>query len=212
MKDNRESMQELKGYKRNIKIDLLVWNALNNMKGKNETFNDVIMGLLKMKTESIGNDNMKLLKYSRRTMFVETTYKSKSVGIEFEYNDVKNEQSSFTIDVCFRKIFYEKEVLNPSEFFGIDSKHKHLYHAYLNLYMQCVSKVLEKEFRIFQRMNTKEDFENIALWRKLYYEYVLSEESFVNDVQKPLSLSVKEMPKESYQKEIEKSIAFSIWH
>ncbi|MGV8162423.1 MAG: hypothetical protein ACP5N2_03785 [Candidatus Nanoarchaeia archaeon] len=227
------ALKELKTYKRNIKVDLPVWNALNNLKGKNETFNEVIQGLLQQKTKTLGGENIQLTKYHRKVLFIKTDYQhrytkplsdinknisielpksaNESIGIEFEYNDIKSNSADFTLDIRMKKVFFKKQILNPSEFFGLDYAHKHLYHAYLNLYLRCVALVLEKEFRASHRMFSNKDFEDIASWRKLYYDYSLSEESFITDIQEPLRLSEQDPSRNKYLKDIEKSIAFSIW-
>lgn len=217
--NNPPILERIGTYKRNIKVDIQVWNTLNGLKSTNETFNDVILGLLKQRTQSIGKKNIKLIKYHRKILFVKTEYgeevydRRHSVGIEFEYNDVKEHIADFALDLKIRKIFFKKQILNPSEFFGLDSDHKYLYHTYLNLYLKCVAMALEKEFRVRTGMGMiwDKDFEDIALWRKLYYDYTLSEESFINDIQEPLRLSEQDTTKAKYTADIQNSIAFSIW-
>ena len=220
MEDTKDNMdiigrphmiERIGAYKRNIKVDIQLWNTLKSLKGTNETFNDVILGLLKQKTQSIGKENMKLIKYHRKIQFVKTEYGSTSIGMEFEYNDVKGQPTNFVLDLKLKKIFYGKQILNPSEFFGLDSDHKHLHHVYLNLYLKCVAATLEKEFKVYAGMHTHNAFEDIALWRKIYYDYNLSEESFINDVQEPLKLSEQDPSKEKYIDNIKNSIAYSIW-
>ena len=211
------TLEEIGSYKRNIKVDISIWNILKNLKGNNETFNDVVSGLLKQKTQSIGKENMKLIKYHRKVLFIKTGYSrdnltySHSIGIEFEYNDIKNNVTDFVLDVRIKKIFFKKQILNPSEFFGLDSDHKHLYHTYLNLHLKCIALALDKELKIHTRMYEDRDFEDIALWRKVYYDYNLSEDSFINDIQEPLRLSEQDASKEKYIKDIESSMAYSIW-
>lgn len=204
-------LERIGTYKRNIKVDIRVWNTLKGLKATNETFNDVILGLLKQKTQSIGKENIKVIKYYRKILFIRTEYGITPVGIEFEYNDIKGQSTDFVLDLRLKKIFYGKQIINPSEFFGLDSNHKHLYHVYLNLYLKCVATTLEKEFRVYTEMHYKEDFEDIALWRKIYYNYSLSEESFINDIQEPLRLSEQDNVKEKYSNDMKNSIAFSIW-
>lgn len=204
-------LERIGTYKRNIKVDIQVWNTLNSLKATNETFNDVILGLLKQKTQSIGKENMKVIKYYRKILFIKTEYGTTSIGIEFEYNDAKGQPTNFVLDLKLKKIFYGKQIINPSEFFGLDSDHKHLYHIYLNLYLKCIASTLEKEFRVYTGMHTQKAFEDIALWRKIYYDYSLSEDSFINDVQEPLRLSEQDNAKENYSNDIKNSIAYSIW-
>lgn len=216
-KDNKDILkkspilEKVGSYKRNIKVDIQVWSTLNSLKGRNETFNDVILHLLKQKTQAIGKENMKLIKYHQKILFIKTEYDGVSVGIEFEYNDVKGQPTYFVLDLKLKKIFFRKQILNPSEFFGLDSEHKHLYRAYINLYLKCIAAALEKEFRVHTGMHVDERFEDIALWRKIYYDYNLSEESFINDIQEPLRLSEQDSAKEKYISDIKNSIAYSIW-
>jgi hypothetical protein len=187
------------------------WNTLNNLKKTNETFNDVILYLLKERTQSAEKGNLKALKYQRKTLFLETTYKDKPVSVEFEYNDVKEEQTNFTLDLTFRKVFLGRRIFNPSEFFGVNKQHKHLHPAYLGIYFRCVSVALCKEFKTLDPMVRDDDFENIARWRKFYYDHSLSEESFINDVEEPLRLSEEEKISLSIKEKIKSSPSNSIW-
>jgi len=206
--------KELTSAKRNIKVDLRTWNTLRNLKKFNETFNDVILSLLKERTVSVGGENLKAIQYSRKTIFLETAYRSmlgsNTIGAEFEYNDVKEEQAIFSLDLKIKKIFHGKKVMNPSEFFGVDSLRKHFNPSYLNIYLKCVSFAIEKEFRVRTMMMFDEDFENIARWRKVYYDHSLSEDSFINDVEEPLRLS-EEKPDQKAVGSIKKSPSNSVW-
>lgn len=207
--------KELTSATRNIKVELRTWNTLRNLKGANETFNDVVLAILKERTVSMGGDNVKAIKYSRKTIFLETEYDDKSIGVEFEYNDVKNEQSHFSLDLKIRKIFYGKKIMNPSVFFGVDDLRKHFHRAYLSIYLNCVAFALEKEFKVRALMmfyvHFKGDqFENIARWRKIYYDYSLSEDSFIHDIEEPLASS-EEMPNEKVMSSIKKSPSNSVW-
>ncbi len=207
----RERIKEMPSGKRNIKLDMKTWNTLNNLKKTNETFNDVILYLLKERTQSAEKGNLKALKYQRKTLFLETTYKDKPVSVEFEYNDVKEEQTNFTLDLTFRKVFLGRRIFNPSEFFGVNKQHKHLHPAYLGIYFRCVSVALCKEFKTLDPMVRDDDFENIARWRKFYYDHSLSEESFINDVEEPLRLSEEEKISLSIKEKIKSSPSNSIW-
>ena len=203
--------RELDAAKRNIKVEIRVWNSLRKLKRSNETFNDVILSLLKERTLSMGGENLKAIKYSRRTIFLQTKYKYEIVGVEFDYNDVKEEQSNFNLDLKIKKVFFGKNIMNPSDFFGVDNLRKHLNPAYLNIYFKCLEFSLKKEFKIASfRMISDEDFENIALWRKIYYDYSLSEDSFINDIEEPLKLSEEE-PDEKIRENIKKSSSNSVW-
>ena len=197
--------------KRNIKLDMRTWNTLNNLKKPNETFNDVILYLLKERTLSAEKGNLKAIKYQRKTLFLETTYNDKSISVEFEYNDVKEEQANFTLDLTFRKVFLGKKIFNPSEFFGVDKQHKHLHLAYLGIYLKCVAVALCKEFKTLNTMMMDEEFENIALWRKFYYDHSLSEESFINDIEEPLRLSEEEKRSHSITEKIKSSPSNAFW-
>lgn len=207
-----ENIKELTSPKRNIKVDLRTWNTLKNLKKSNETFNDVILSLLKERTISVGDKNIKAIKYNHRVLFIDTTYDYKPIGIEFEFNDVKNEQSEFTLDLKFKKIFYSKKIMNPSIFFGVDNSRKHFHPVYLNIYLKCVAFTLEKEFRIYTGMISDKDFENIARWRKIYYDHSLSEDSFINDIEEPLRLSDEEKITGITKTNIKNSPSNLIWH
>jgi len=210
--DQTKPLKELASPKRNIKIDLRTWNTLKNLKKPNETFNDVILSLLKERTLSIGNENAKAIKYSRRVLFLETDYDNQSIGVEFEYNDVKSEQTDFTLDLRLKKIFCGKKITNPSVFFGVDNSRKHFHPAYLNIYLKCAALALGKEFKVFSRMAFDKDFENIARWRKIYYDYSLSEDSFINDIEEPLRLSEEEKINEKIKETIKKSPSNLLWY
>ncbi|MEK6943713.1 MAG: hypothetical protein AABX00_06640 [Nanoarchaeota archaeon] len=203
--------KELTSAKRNIKLELRTWNSLRNLKKFNETFNDVILSLLKERTVSVGGENLKAIKYSRKTVFLETEYGYTPIGAEFEYNDVKEEHSNFNLDLKIKKIFYGKKVMNPSEFFGVDNLRKSFHHIYLNIYLKCLALALEKEFKVRTRMIFDKDFENIARWRKIYYDHSLSEDSFINDIEEPLRLS-EERPDQKIIDSIKKSPSNSAWN
>lgn len=216
-KENSENVKntgtytkELASATRNIKVALRTWNTLRNLKRSNETFNDVILSLLKERTLSVGGENLGAIKYSRKTVFLETGYNYKPIGIEFEYNDVKEEQSNFNLDLRIKKVFQGKRIMNPSEFFGVDSLRKHFHKIYLNIYLKCLAIALEKEFKVHTGMFLDEEFENIARWRKVYYDHSLSEDSFINDVEEPLRLS-EEKPDQKIIDSIKKSPSNLIW-
>lgn len=202
--------KELTSGTRNIKVELRTWNALRNLKKFNETFNDVVLSLLKERTRSVGGDNLKAIKYSRKTIFLQTEYEHKIIGVEFDYNDVKEEQADFTLDLKIKKVFFGKKIMNPSEFFGVDNLRKHFHLVYLNIYFKCVALALQKEFKILTpHMYLDEHFEDIAKWRKIYYDFSLSEDSFINDIEGPLRLS-EEKPHEKILENIRKSPSNSI--
>ena len=233
-------MRELPSLKRNVKLDIKTWNALRNLKKPNETFNDVILLLLKERTKSIGGDNLKAIKYHRKVLFLESEYQHQHLGVEFEYNDVKNEPSNFTLDLQIKKVFWSRRTKslslqgnasngnseqptsssrvwkmictsNPSIFFGVDYSRKHFNHVYLNLYLKSVGMVLHKEFKVNTGMVDDHHFENIIHWRKIYYEHSLSEDSFINDIEEPLRLSEEEKMNEKIKESIKKSLSNSIW-
>ncbi|MDI6738250.1 MAG: hypothetical protein QME12_07105 [Nanoarchaeota archaeon] len=221
---NQATLRELPSRQKTIKIDIRVWSALKNMKAENETFNDVIKGLLNQRTLSANKGQISLIKYSRKSMFLTTSYRQEQVGIEFEYNDVKSQQAEFTLDLKINKIFLGKKIFNTSVFFGVDSAHKHLNKAYLNLYLKCIALALEKEFRISTKIyfeekaftihfveRRDENFENISKWRKIYYDYNLSEDSFIRDIEGPLRLSEEEKASEEIRGSIINSASASIW-
>lgn len=202
-------IRELPSLKRNVKLDIKTWNALRNLKKANETFNEVILTLLKQRTQAIGGDNLKAIKYHRKVLFLEIEYASKSIGIECEYNDVKNEPANFTLDLQIRKIFYGRRIINPSVFFGVDNSRKHFNQVFLSLYLICVSRALTREFRIPVSHNY--DWGNILFWRKLYHGHSLSEDSFISDIEEPLRLSEEEKMNDKIKESIRKSPSNSIW-
>lgn len=209
----RFNSKELPAQKRNIKVELRTWNTLKNLKKSNETFNDVILFLLNERTRSVEDKNIKAIKYSRKTFFLETDYMGKLISVEFEYNDVKGEQAEFSLDLKIKKIFYEKHSTNPSIFFGVDNSRKHFHPAYLNIYLKCVVRALKKEFNISTTFifEYDKDFENIARWRRLYYDYSLSEDSFIHDIEEPLRLSEEEKSTDEIKDTIKKSPSNLIW-
>lgn len=213
--ENRETAnipsREITSFKRNIKLELITWNALRNLKKPNETFNDVVLSLLRQRTVSVEGKSIKTLKYARKKLFIETSFNNKSVGIEFEYNDVKNEQASFSLDLCMNKVFYGRKIVNPSEFYGVDRQNKHYNPVYLNIYLKCVAHALRKEFILHTWMNMDTDFENIARWRQIYYDHSLSEDSFQNDIEDVLS-SGEEKPDDKILLSIKNSPSNAIWH
>ncbi len=199
-----------------LKVGIRTWDSLKSLKKENETFNDVIKDLLNERTKSVGNDNVKAIKYSRKILFLKQEYGSDSLGAEFEYNDVKNQKLDFTLDLKIKKIFYGKKIFNPSIFFGVDDGHKHFSPIFLNLYFKAIELALNREFRVKLPLLSNRfivhnrDYEDIALWRQLYYNYNLSEESFERDIEEPLRLSEEEELSEQYKKKIDQSIANSI--
>jgi hypothetical protein len=102
------------------------------------------------------------------------------------------------------------KILNPSTFFGIDDTHKHYNLVFLNLYFRAVSLVLEKEFRVYLGMYSEEDYEDIAKWRKVYYDYNLSDESFKRDIEEPLRLVEDDSQSDEWRRKISDSICSSL--
>lgn len=211
---NQATLKELPSRQKTIKIDIRVWVTLKNMKAENETFNDVIKKLLNERTVSANQGQMSLIKYSRKPMFLTIGYATRfgleNIGVEFEYNDVKGQQTNFTLDLKINKIFFGKKIFNPSIFFGVDSTHKHLNQVYLNIYFKCLALALEKEFRVSKGMYSDKDFEDISKWRKIYYDYNLSEDSFIRDIEDPLRLSEEEKPNKEITESINSSVSASI--
>jgi len=152
----------------------------------------------------------KAIKYRRKISFIELNSNNKPLGIEFEYNDVKGEKQEFTLDLRIKKIFYGRKIFNPSIFFGVGTPHKHLSFNYLLLYLGCVLFVLEKEFRVSIPRNFDIAFQNISSWRRLYYDYNLSKESFIADIEEPMRLSEEEKSTNEQRKSMKDSIASSI--
>jgi len=193
---------ELPSRTKTLKVDVRAWDSLKSLKGENETFNDVIKGLLMERTRALGDSNIKVIKYQRKISFFRIAYLSKEIGFEFEYNDSKGNKSDFILDLKIKKVFYGKKILNPSEFFGADNEHKHYSKEFLMAYLEAVSLALRKEFRV----HPGADLMNIALWRQLYHEYNLSEESFKDDIEEPLRLSEEEKPNAAWKKRLMDSV------
>jgi len=205
-------VEELPNRIKTLKVDIRVWDSLKRLKKENETFNDVIKEFLNERTKSIGDANVKAIKYSRKTAFFNTEYegplfKRHSIGVEFEYNDVKNQKLDFILDVKIKKVFYGKRIFNPSNFFGVDDAHKHYSKIFMNLYFKSIGLTLNKEFNVHLGMIPNKDYEDIAKWRKIYYDYNLSEESFKRDVEEPLRLSEEEKLTGEWHKKILESIS-----
>ncbi len=190
-----------------IKVEIRTWDRLKGQKEENETFDDVIKRLLREKTVSLGDDNIKAIKYERKVAFFNSDDYEETIGFEFEYNDVKSDRSDFTLDLKVRKVFYRKRVINPSEFFGADNTHKHFSGFFLTIYLKAVALALRKEFRIEFRARHESDYGSIASWRQLYYDYSLSEESFREDIEEPLRLSEEEKIPEKWKNAIENSVS-----
>lgn len=210
--NQQATLKELPSHQKTIKIEVRVWSALKNMKAENETFNDVIKKLLNERTISANKGQISLIKYSRKALFLATDYDFKGIGAEFEYNDVKGQQADFTLDIRINKIFFGKKIFNPSVFFGVDSAHKHLNKIYLNVYFKCLALAMEKEFRVSKGMYLDGDFEDISKWRKIYYDYSLSEDSFIRDIEDPLRLSEEEKAGKEITESINSSVSASIWN
>ena len=102
--------------------------ALKTKKEENETFDDVIKKLLKKRTVSMGNEDIKAIKYERKIAFFDMHSYGETIGFEFMYNDIKFDKTDFVLDLKIKKVFFKKRVLNPSEFFGVDNVHKHFSH------------------------------------------------------------------------------------
>tara|TARA_Y100000310_G_scaffold300339_1_gene335953 strand:+ start:2201 stop:2845 length:645 start_codon:yes stop_codon:yes gene_type:complete len=199
-----------------LKVEARIWNTLKNLKKENETFNDVIKELLNERTKAAGNKNIKAIKYHRKIAFIKASYQynlttNSTIGLEFEYNDVKTQQTDFTLDLKIKKVFFGKKIYNSSLFFGVPAYQKHLSPVYLNLYLQCLAFALTKEFRVSFETSSFLGFEDITRWRKVYYDYGLSEDSFIEDIEEPLRLSGEEKLTEKKEKQIKNSPAGSIW-
>jgi len=198
-------MKELPARIKTIKLDVRTWDSLRSMKKANETFSDVVRGLIMERTKTLGNENIKAVKYSRNTGFFTVLHKQNEIGFEFEYNDVKDNKDDFVLDLKIKKVFFGKKVLNPSEFFGVDNEHKHYSEDFTEVYMKALSLALKNEFDALFTVSDKM-IANIALWRKFYYEYRLSEESFKSDIEEPLRLNEDEKPNKAWSEKMAKSV------
>ena len=173
------------------------------MKKENETFNDVVKDLLNERTKAVGDDNVKAINYKRKTAFLTLAF-GEEIGIEYEYNDVKDNKDDFVLDLKIKKVFFRKRSLNPSEFFGVDNDHKHYFSFFLYTYFEAVTKALLKEFHAYTGGMY---YFSITNWKQLYHEYMLSEESFENDIEEPLMLSEEEKVPKSWLEQINNSPA-----
>ncbi len=211
--EQAQAIRELPSMKRNVKLDIKTWNTLRNLKKPHETFNDVILSLLKERTQSIGGDSLKAIRYHRKVLFIETEYRNELIGIEYEYNDIKNEPSNFTLDLQIKKVFWRKRMFNPSVFFGVDHLHKHFNLIFLDLYLVGVASALRRELRIQEvYISDVEELESLAHWRKIYYEHSLSEDSFIGDIEEPLRLSEDEKMDNKVRESIKRSLSNAIWN
>jgi len=203
-----------------IKVDVKTWNSLKSLKKENETFDDVIKVFLDQRTKEAGNNRIKAIKYERKTAFLRTSHRMTELGIEFEYNDIKNQKTDFVLDLKIKKIFFGKKAVNPSIFFGLTHEQKHLSIPYLNIYLRCISYALRRELKVNTHMEGGSEyesyekidshFEDIVAWKSVYHEYDLSMESFTQDIEDPLNLSEEEEQTEKEKKSIKESISFSI--
>lgn len=191
-----------------IKIDARVWDSLKSLKKENETFNDVIKELLQQRTKALGDDNINAIKYKRELIFFTIYVFGKEIGVEAEYNGAKGNKSDFVFDLQIKKMFYGKRQFNPSEFFGVDNAHKHYSDIFIRFYLDAIRVVLGKEFKVSNNLFALQDIFNIAIWRKLYYDYSLSEESFKQDIEEPLRLSEEDEPSTEWLMRIYNSILF----
>jgi predicted CopG family antitoxin len=191
-----------------IKISTRTWSDLKAIKKEGEAFEDVIKNLLGKRTQVLGDDNIKAIKYNRNLAFVNSLIKGMDVGYEFEYNDPKSNKGDFVLDLKIRKIFYGMRSLSPTQFFGVDNVHKHYSEEFLRIYLECIIVALQKEFRISGQTAAilRSRCMNLPVWRKVYYDYNLSDESFNNDIEESLSLSEEEKPSPDWQKKIKSSL------
>ena len=217
--ESKTEMTELPRNTRTIKVDIRTWNTLKKMKRENETFDEVIQSLLGQRSQSLDNGTMQAIKYSRKTAFfvfniswkTKKFYMTHELGVEIEYNDIKGHKENFTIDLKIKKIFYEKSSYNPSIFFGVDQDHKHLVKVYLDIYLKCIYYVLKKELSINSlQIELLNNIYSIIIWRKIYYDSELSQDSFQSDIEEPLKLSVEEKLTPEYTRSIEESIHYNI--
>lgn len=183
----------------NIQVEKSVWTTLKKLKNSNETFNDVILGLLNQRSKELSNSKMGAIEYSRKTDLMSVGSK---LGITYEYNDVKS-LSSFTLDIKFKKIYFENKSYNPGEFFGVESKFFYVSDIYLSLYLGVLYKILFKEFGVSFNSNSK--LVSLLFWRNLYSDYGLSEDSFRDDVEFPLGESTNQSLIKKFKKDIANS-------
>lgn len=195
-------IKELPTRTKTIKVDVRTWDSLKSMKKENETFNDVIKELLNERTKAAGNENIKAIRYKRKVGFFTLAY-GKEIGFEYEYNDVKSNRDDFILDINLKKVFFDKKIFSPSEFFGVDNAHKHYSRLFMEAYFQALELALIKEFR------TRILHESYAIvhWSQLYYDYNLSQESFKEDIEEPLRLSEEDKPSKEWKNRINNSPA-----
>ncbi|MFH1505881.1 MAG: hypothetical protein ABIE94_02735 [archaeon] len=207
----KETKKFLEPRKTTISVEMDVQRALNELKTDNKTFNDVLKDLLQKSTISAGNENIKAIKYARTISFFTYEWGVDTIGFEFEYNEIKGTRTDFTLDLKIKKVFFNKRVFTPSEFFGTDNTHKHFYEFFLLIYFKAIAWALYREFRIKpDLLEFNKDFLDIARWGKIYHDYNLSEDSFKEDIAEPLRLSEEEKPSSQWKKKIEDSVAHKL--
>lgn len=202
-----------------IKVNVRTWDSLKRLKSENETFDEVIKDLLGQRTKSIGNNNLKGINYQRKTKFQTIDILVEDCAIEYEYNDIKSNKDDFVVDLKIKKIFYGKKIFSPSEFFGVDNLHRHYSKQFLLFYLLVLVKIIHNEFNAnigaiqnyeSNKTMTLSNLLNISFWRKLYYDYNLSEDSFNQDIAEPLRLSEDEKISGEYTKKINNSISHKL--
>jgi len=194
--------REISTRMKTLKVDILTWDSLKSLKRENETFNDVIKGLLDQRTKTIGNNNIIAIKYQRKIGYFTIAY-SEEIGFEYEYNDVKGSKNDFILDVAIKKVFFRKKIYSPSQFFGVDNAHKHFSLFFTEIYFHALELALMKELRI----HILHQPTNIVYWKQLYNDYRLSEESFTHDIEDPLRLNIDEKPSKEWDDKMKNSLA-----
>src|SRR3989344_3621253 len=120
-----------------IKVEIRTWDSLKARKQEYESFDDVIKGLLNQRSKTVGDQNIKAIKYERKIAFFSASLYGETVGVECEYNESKANKPDFVLDINIKKIFFGKKTFNPSEFFGVDNTHKHYSSFFMYVYLKA---------------------------------------------------------------------------
>ncbi len=199
--------------KTTIQIDRSIKEALTTLGLKGESYNQIILRLLKGREKDsplpkltpqerpiqLTKGRIILSKHERVIISIESHILILPVShhldygppfvLEISYNKPLNKEDIYyQIDLKIEKIIFDNEVYSPKEFFGVLQKNISYSSDFVYFYLRSVLKVIHLEFKksnyFFKEYS---DFFDISRWRTFLLNSKLSPEILSSDVESILA-------------------------
>lgn len=173
-------IRHMDGAQTSLRVDVRTRNLLKKLKQEGESYDDVIRKLVSQQNR-YSDEHIAVVSYKRKTSFVQT----KTIGIEYTYNDIIG-LTDYTFDLRITKIYTQKDVRNPSVYFGVSHEKLFQNKTYLETYLLCLTMVFKEALKVnaalYDVYKNNTISKDIVAWKQLYVDNDMSEESFKVDV------------------------------